>query len=70
MKQGVYRVPAVHFRGHAVLANTAPTAVFLANDTDRVSVGGGSHSDRSMRLASIAIAVRLSGWRRGDRQVR
>ena len=27
----------------------------VANDTDRVSVGGGSHSGRSMRLASIAI---------------
>ncbi len=29
--------------------------VFIANDTDRVSVGGGSHSGRSMRLVSIAI---------------
>ncbi len=28
---------------------------FVANDTDRVSVGGGSHSGRSMRLVSIAI---------------
>ena len=28
MMQGVYRVPAVHFRGHAVLTNTAPTAVY------------------------------------------
>jgi aerobic carbon-monoxide dehydrogenase large subunit len=28
---------------------------YIANDTDRVSVGGGSHSGRSMRLASIAI---------------
>ena len=28
---------------------------YVANDTDRVSVGGGSHSGRSMRLASIAI---------------
>lgn len=27
---------------------------FIANDTDRVSVGGGSHSGRSMRLVSIA----------------
>ena len=27
---------------------------FTANDTDRVSVGGGSHSGRSMRLVSIA----------------
>lgn len=27
---------------------------FMANDTDRVSVGGGSHSGRSMRLVSIA----------------
>lgn len=27
---------------------------FIANDTDRVSVGGGSHSGRSMRLISIA----------------
>ncbi|MEE2688082.1 MAG: xanthine dehydrogenase family protein molybdopterin-binding subunit [Pseudomonadota bacterium] len=27
---------------------------FVANDTDRVSVGGGSHSGRSMRLVSIA----------------
>jgi carbon-monoxide dehydrogenase large subunit len=29
---------------------------FVANDTERVSVGGGSHSGRSMRLASIAIS--------------
>lgn len=28
---------------------------FVANDTDRVTVGGGSHSGRSMRLASLAI---------------
>ena len=28
---------------------------YVANDTDRVRVGGGSHSGRSMRLASIAI---------------
>lgn len=28
---------------------------YVANDTDRVTVGGGSHSGRSMRLASIAI---------------
>ena len=28
MTQGVYRIPAVHFRGHAVLTNTAPTAVY------------------------------------------
>ena len=28
---------------------------FVANDTDRVSVGGGSHSGRSMRLISIVI---------------
>lgn len=28
---------------------------FIANDTDRVSVGGGSHSGRSMRLVSIAV---------------
>lgn len=28
---------------------------FVANDTDRVSVGGGSHSGRSMRLISIAV---------------
>ena len=27
---------------------------YVANDTDRVSVGGGSHSGRSMRLVSIA----------------
>lgn len=27
---------------------------FIANDTNRVSVGGGSHSGRSMRLVSIA----------------
>lgn len=27
---------------------------FIANDSDRVSVGGGSHSGRSMRLVSIA----------------
>ncbi len=27
---------------------------FVANDSDRVSVGGGSHSGRSMRLVSIA----------------
>lgn len=31
------------------------TIRYVANDTDRVSVGGGSHSGRSMRLASIAI---------------
>jgi carbon-monoxide dehydrogenase large subunit len=29
---------------------------FVANDTDRISVGGGSHSGRSMRLVSIAVA--------------
>ncbi len=29
---------------------------YVANDTARVSVGGGSHSGRSMRLASIAIS--------------
>jgi carbon-monoxide dehydrogenase large subunit len=29
---------------------------FVANDTDRITVGGGSHSGRSMRLISIAIA--------------
>ncbi|MEM7253694.1 MAG: xanthine dehydrogenase family protein molybdopterin-binding subunit [Pseudomonadota bacterium] len=28
---------------------------YVVNDTDRVSVGGGSHSGRSMRLASIAL---------------
>ena len=28
MAQGVYRIPAVHFRGHAVLTNTTPTAVY------------------------------------------
>ncbi len=28
MMQGVYRIPTVHFRGHAVLTNTAPTAVY------------------------------------------
>jgi carbon-monoxide dehydrogenase large subunit len=28
---------------------------FVANDSDRVSVGGGSHSGRSMRLISIAL---------------
>lgn len=29
---------------------------YVCNDTERVSVGGGSHSGRSMRLASIAIS--------------
>ncbi|MDP6346603.1 MAG: xanthine dehydrogenase family protein molybdopterin-binding subunit [Alphaproteobacteria bacterium] len=29
---------------------------FVANDSDRISVGGGSHSGRSMRLVSIALA--------------
>ena len=29
---------------------------FVANDTNRISVGGGSHSGRSMRLVSIAVA--------------
>jgi len=28
---------------------------FIANDSERVSVGGGSHSGRSMRLVSIAL---------------
>lgn len=28
---------------------------FIANDSDRVSVGGGTHSGRSMRLVSIAL---------------
>ena len=28
MMQSVYHIPAVHFRGHAVLTNTAPTAVY------------------------------------------
>ncbi len=31
------------------------TIRFVANDSDRVSVGGGSHSGRSMRLISIAV---------------
>ena len=26
--QGVYRIPAIHFRGHAVLTNTPPVAVY------------------------------------------
>ena len=30
---------------------------FVAHDTARVSAGGGSHSARSMRIASLAIAV-------------
>ena len=29
---------------------------YVANDTDRISVGGGSHSGRSMRLVSIVAA--------------
>ena len=33
---------------------------FVANDTDRVTVGGGSHSGRSMRLVSIAIGEAIS----------
>lgn len=33
---------------------------FVANDTDRVSVGGGSHSGRSMRLVSIAIGEAIT----------
>ncbi|MCZ6887813.1 MAG: xanthine dehydrogenase family protein molybdopterin-binding subunit, partial [Gammaproteobacteria bacterium] len=28
MMQGVYRIPCVHFQGHAVLTNTMPTAVY------------------------------------------
>ena len=28
MMQGVYRIPAVHFRGQAVMTNTMPTAVY------------------------------------------
>lgn len=34
---------------------------FIANDTDRVSVGGGSHSGRSMRLVSIAAREAADG---------
>jgi carbon-monoxide dehydrogenase large subunit len=30
---------------------------FVAHDTDRVSAGGGSHSARSMRIASLAIGT-------------
>jgi carbon-monoxide dehydrogenase large subunit len=30
---------------------------FVAHDTDRVTVGGGSHSARSMRIASLAIGT-------------
>jgi len=30
---------------------------FVAHDTDRVSAGGGSHSGRSMRIASLAIGI-------------
>jgi aerobic carbon-monoxide dehydrogenase large subunit len=30
---------------------------FVAHDTDRVSAGGGSHSGRSMRIASLAIGL-------------
>jgi len=29
---------------------------YVANDTDRISAGGGSHSGRSMRIGSLAIA--------------
>ena len=31
------------------------TVDFVAHDTDRVKVGGGSHSGRSMRIASLAV---------------
>jgi carbon-monoxide dehydrogenase large subunit len=34
---------------------------FVANDSDRVSVGGGSHSGRSMRLVSIALRQAIDG---------
>jgi carbon-monoxide dehydrogenase large subunit len=34
---------------------------FVANDSDRVSVGGGSHSGRSMRLVSIAVRQAVDG---------
>ena len=30
---------------------------FVAHDTDRVAAGGGSHSGRSMRIASLAIGI-------------
>jgi aerobic carbon-monoxide dehydrogenase large subunit len=30
---------------------------FVAHDTDRVSAGGGSHSGRSMRIASLAVGT-------------
>jgi carbon-monoxide dehydrogenase large subunit len=34
---------------------------FVANDSDRISVGGGSHSGRSMRLISIALRQAVDG---------
>ena len=34
---------------------------FVANDSDRVSVGGGSHSGRSMRLISLALRQAVDG---------
>jgi carbon-monoxide dehydrogenase large subunit len=36
------------------------TIRFVANDTDRVTVGGGSHSGRSMRLVSIAVTEAIA----------
>ena len=35
---------------------------FIANDTDKISVGGGSHSGRSMRLVSIAIGEAINDF--------
>ena len=35
---------------------------FIANDTDKISVGGGSHSGRSMRLVSIAIGEAIDDF--------
>ena len=32
---------------------------FIANDSDRIKVGGGSHSGRSMRLVSIAATIAI-----------
>ena len=40
---------------------------FVANDTDHVSVGGGSHSGRSMRLISIALGEAVEDLMRQGR---
>ena len=56
MMQGVYRIPAVHFRGHAVLTNTAPTAA----ETRRIAVATTATGARTGTAPSAAEMRRMA----------